>query len=222
MLTELCSCCIVFAKTAIKNCYHITPRKLKLTVRRSFKGERSVKTALTSCLIIHLFRFQMHTQPKHFRANVKCSRNFFLDFTEKIGHFFDLQCCVLFWSYPKPGIVWYQIYCRWENECAQTRGSRLCVPMWCANTTSSARLQIMQMVTLWIVIVLTVFGSGVLAYLYYKVLNYFIRIKFESQDPFEPEPEPPRSRKFRVYDKDEDEIYYLKDINNMKMKIHRS
>lgn len=80
----------------------------------------------------------------------------------------------------------------------------------------------MQMATLWIVIVLTVFGSGVLAYLYYKVLNYFIRIKFESQDPFEPEPEPPRSRKFRAHDKDEDEIYSFKEINNMQMKIHRS
>lgn len=79
----------------------------------------------------------------------------------------------------------------------------------------------MQIVTLWIVIVLTVFGSGVLAYLYYKVLNYFIRIKFESQDPFEPEPEQ-RTRKFRTHDKDEDDIYTFKEINNKRMKIHRS
>lgn len=78
----------------------------------------------------------------------------------------------------------------------------------------------MQIVTLWIVIVLTVFGSGVLAYLYYKVLNYFIRIKFESQDPFEPDPE--QTREFRAHDKDEDEIYTFKEINNMRVKIHRS
>lgn len=76
------------------------------------------------------------------------------------------------------------------------------------------------MVILWIVIVLIVFGFGVLVYLYYKVLNYFIRIKFESQDFFELEFELLRLRKFCVYDKDEDEIYYLKDINNMKMKIY--
>ena len=99
----------------------------------------------------------------------------------------------------------------------------LCANVIYANTTSFARrLQMMQMITLWIVIVLTVFGSGVIAYLYYKVLNYFIRIKFESKDPFEPEPEHTRSRKFRVHDKDEDEIYSFKEINNMQMKIHRN
>ena len=79
----------------------------------------------------------------------------------------------------------------------------------------------MQMLT-WIVIVLTLFGSGVLAYLYYKVLNYFIRVKFESDDSFEPEPKPPRSWKLRARDKDEDEIYSFKEINNIQMKIHRS
>lgn len=76
----------------------------------------------------------------------------------------------------------------------------------------------MLMVT-WIIILSTVFGSGVLAYLYYKVLNYFIRIKFESDDSFEPRPEPPRSRKFRAQD---DEIYSFEEINKMQMKIHRS
>lgn len=77
----------------------------------------------------------------------------------------------------------------------------------------------------WVVIVLTVVGSGVLAYFYYKLLNYFIRVKFESDDSFEPEPEPPRSRKPRARDKDEDdeeEIYWFKEINNIDMKIHRS
>lgn len=75
----------------------------------------------------------------------------------------------------------------------------------------------------WIVIVLTVVGSGVLAYFYYKLLNYFIRIKFESEDSFEPEPEPPpRSRKVRESDTDEEEIYLFKEINNIDMKIHRS
>lgn len=92
---------------------------------------------------------------------------------------------------------------------------------WYANTASSALLQIMLMVT-WIIILSTVFGSGVLAYLYYKVLNYFIRIKFESDDSFEPRPEPPRSRKFRAHDKEDDEIYSFEEINKMQMKIHRS
>lgn len=90
-----------------------------------------------------------------------------------------------------------------------------------ANTASSTLLQIMPMVT-WIIIVLTVFGSGVLAYFYYKVLNYFIRIKFESDDSFEPRPEPPRSRKSRAHDKEDDEIYSFEEINKMQMKIHRS
>ncbi len=75
----------------------------------------------------------------------------------------------------------------------------------------------------WIVIVLTVLGSGVLAYFYYKLLNYFIKIKFESDDTFEPEPQPPqRSRKFRESDSDEEEIYFFKEINDIDMKIHRS
>ena len=72
----------------------------------------------------------------------------------------------------------------------------------------------------WLVISLTVVGSGVVAYFYYKLLNYFIRIKFESgDDPFEPETEPSRKSCVRVED---DQTFLFKEINNINMKIHRS
>lgn len=80
----------------------------------------------------------------------------------------------------------------------------------------------------WLIITVTVFGSGGLAYCYYKLLNYFIRLKFESEDPYENEPEPPRSRRFRAHvrncaDSDEEDCCLFRDeINDVDMKIHRS
>ena len=79
----------------------------------------------------------------------------------------------------------------------------------------------------WLVIIVAVFGSGFLAYVYYRLLNYFIRLKFESEHPYEPRPEPPRSRKFRAHvqdcsDSDEEECYLFREINDIDMKIHRS
>ena len=69
-------------------------------------------------------------------------------------------------------------------------------------------------------------GTGTLAYFYYKLLNYFIRMKIE----VEPDPEPLEretklKRTFRVRegdDSDEERINIFREINNGNMAIERT
>lgn len=77
----------------------------------------------------------------------------------------------------------------------------------------------------WLIIsVVTLAATGTLAYFYYKLLNYFIRMKIEN-DPEPPvEVEPVQRITFRVRndDTDEEQNYLFREINNMDMKIHRT
>ena len=79
----------------------------------------------------------------------------------------------------------------------------------------------------WLIIAfVTVAGTGTLAYFYYKLLNYFIRMKIEA----EPDPEPvgretKLKRTFRVQegqDSDEERINIFREINNSDMTIERT
>ena len=79
----------------------------------------------------------------------------------------------------------------------------------------------------WLIIAfVTVAGTGTLAYFYYILLDYFIRMKFEA----EPDPEPlERETKlkgtFRVKegeDSDEERINIFREINNSDMTIERT
>ena len=79
----------------------------------------------------------------------------------------------------------------------------------------------------WLIIAfVTVAGTGTLAYFYYKLLNYFIRMKIEA----EPEPEPLErqtklKRTFRVHEgegSDEERITIFREINSSDMAIERT
>ena len=69
-------------------------------------------------------------------------------------------------------------------------------------------------------------GTGALAYYYYKLLNYFIRIKIET-DPEPKVEEPKPRRKFRVQDScqdddsEEERNKLFTEINDIDMKIER-
>lgn len=87
-------------------------------------------------------------------------------------------------------------------------------------------VQAMVMLAWLIIAFVTVSGTGTLAYLYYKLLNYFIRMKIEA------EPEPERlerqtklKRTFRVQegeDSDEERITIFREINSSDMAIERT
>ena len=79
----------------------------------------------------------------------------------------------------------------------------------------------------WLIIAfVTVAGTGALAYFYYKLLNYFIRMKIEAEpDPKPLERETKLKRTFRVQegqDSDEERINIFREINNSDMTIERT
>ena len=79
----------------------------------------------------------------------------------------------------------------------------------------------------WLIIAFgTVAGTGALAYFYYKLLNYFIRMKIEPEPDPEPlERETKLKRTFRVQegdDSDEETINIFREINNSDMTIERT
>ena len=79
----------------------------------------------------------------------------------------------------------------------------------------------------WLIIAfVTVAGTGTLAYFYYKLLNYFIRMKIEAEPDLEPlERETKLKRTFRVQegeDSDEERINIFSEINNSDMTIERT
>ena len=79
----------------------------------------------------------------------------------------------------------------------------------------------------WLIIAfVTVAGTGTLAYFYYKLLNYFIRMKIEAEPDLEPlERETKLKRTFRVQageDSDEERINIFSEINNSDMAIERT
>ena len=79
----------------------------------------------------------------------------------------------------------------------------------------------------WLIIAfVTVAGTGTLAYFYYKLLNYFIRMKIEAEPDPEPlERETKLKRTFRVQegqDSDEERINIFREINNSDMAIERT
>ena len=79
----------------------------------------------------------------------------------------------------------------------------------------------------WLIIAfVTVAGTGTLAYFYYKLLNYFIRMKIEAEPDPEPlERETKLKRTFRVQegqDSDEERINIFREINNSDMTIERT
>ena len=79
----------------------------------------------------------------------------------------------------------------------------------------------------WLIIAfVTVAGTGTLAYFYYKLLNYFIRMKIEAEpDPDPLERETKLKRTFRVRegdDSDEQRINIFREINNSDMAIERT
>ena len=79
----------------------------------------------------------------------------------------------------------------------------------------------------WLIIAfVTVAGTGTLAYFYYKLLNYFIRMKIEAEPDPEPlERETKLKRPFRVQegqDSDEERINIFREINNSDMAIERT
>ena len=79
----------------------------------------------------------------------------------------------------------------------------------------------------WLIIAfVTVAGTGTLAYFYYKLLNYFIKVKIEAEPDLEPlERETKLKRQFRVQerqDSDEERINIFREINNSDMTIERT
>ena len=79
----------------------------------------------------------------------------------------------------------------------------------------------------WLIIAfVTVARTGTLAYFYYKLLNYFIRMKIEAEPDLEPlERETKLKRTFRVQegeDSDEERINIFSEINNSDMTIERT
>ena len=79
----------------------------------------------------------------------------------------------------------------------------------------------------WLIIAfVTVAGTGTLAYFYYKLLNYFIRMKIEAEPDPEPlERETKLKRTFRVQegqDSEEERIDIFREINNSDMTIERT
>ena len=71
----------------------------------------------------------------------------------------------------------------------------------------------------WLIIAfVAVAGTGTLAYFYYKLLNYFIRMKMEAEPDPEPlERETKLKRTFRVQEGDdsvEERINIIREINN--------
>ena len=76
----------------------------------------------------------------------------------------------------------------------------------------------------WLIIsVVTVAGTGALAYYYYKLLNYFIRRKIENDpEPIEVEPEERITFKVQDDDTDEERDNLFQEINNINMKIRRT
>ena len=79
----------------------------------------------------------------------------------------------------------------------------------------------------WLIIAfVAVAGTGTLAYFYYKLLNYFIRMKIEAEPNPEPlERETKLNRKFQVQegdDSDEERINIFSEINNSDMAIERT
>ena len=79
----------------------------------------------------------------------------------------------------------------------------------------------------WLIIAfVTVAGTGTLAYFYYKLLNYFIRMKIEAEPDLEPlERETKLKRTFRVQegeDSDEGRINMFREINNSDMTIEQT
>ena len=81
----------------------------------------------------------------------------------------------------------------------------------------------------WLIIAfVTVAGTGTLAYFYYKLLNYFIKMKIEAEPDHDLEPlerETKLKRQFRVQerqDSDEERINIFREINNSDMTIERT
>ena len=79
----------------------------------------------------------------------------------------------------------------------------------------------------WLIIAfVTVAGTGTLAYFYYILLDYFIRMKIEAEPDPEPlERETKLKRPFRVQegqDSDEERINIFREINNSDMAIERT
>ena len=79
----------------------------------------------------------------------------------------------------------------------------------------------------WLIIAfVTVAGTGTLAYFYYMLLDYFIRMKIEAEPDPEPlERETKLKRTFRVQeedDSDEERINIFREISNSDMTIERT
>ena len=70
----------------------------------------------------------------------------------------------------------------------------------------------------WLIIAFVTVATGTLPYFYYKLLNYFIRMKIEAEPDPEPlERETKLKRAFRVQegdDSDEERINIIREINN--------
>ena len=79
----------------------------------------------------------------------------------------------------------------------------------------------------WLIIAfVTVAGTGTLAYFYYMLLDYFIRMKIEAEPDPEPlERETKLKRTFRVQeedDSDQERINIFREISNSDMTIERT
>ena len=79
----------------------------------------------------------------------------------------------------------------------------------------------------WLIIAfVTVAGTGTVAYFYFKLLNYFFKMKIEAEpDPEQLERETKLKRTFRVQegqDSDEVRINIFREINNSDMTIERT
>ena len=178
-----------------------------------------------SRLMVHLFtnRFCVHSSKmpiNHVESAMKCFTAAVHNpqFSETSGEYWYLRIFVI--------LKWY----RRRNGGLRGRRSFKQSLFW--NSAEACREHLLHMngplsMLAWLIIAfVTVAGTGTLAYFYYKLLDYFIRMKIEAEPDPEPlERETKLKRAFRVQegqDSDEERINIFREINNSDMTIERT